>query len=404
MKYRVYVDATKKRQDGQCPVVLIFEDNGSRFKVATGLFSSAKFTGREFPEEDPNHRVKTLALSKKLIKVDEFLITNENIPFAKVKEGVKAALGMDDRKLKPLVDYIEAFAATRTASTAKFYHLTAKKVKAFDADATFETIDAKWLKKFEDHLRYNGNITINGRAIHLRDIKAVFRQAIDDEITTNYPFRKFGIKTEAVPIKNISVEQLRTLRDCDIEPNKRIFRDLFMLSFYLCGINPIDLLRLTKDNVKNERIVYTRAKTHKLYDIPLPQEAKEIISQYKGKNHLLNVLDYYGDNYLLFLKNWNKALKRMGPLGIHVGVTGRRVLRMGEPILPNITVYSARYTFASIGAELEIPRETIALCLGHSWADVTAHYISYDIKRIDDAVRKIIDYVNSDIPTGSHDE
>ena len=34
--------------------------------------------------------------------------------------------------------------------------------------------------------------------------------------------------------------------------------------------------------------------------------------------------------------------------------------------------------------------------LGHSWADVTDHYIAYGTKRIDDAVRKIIDYVNSD--------
>lgn len=67
-----------------------------------------------------------------------------------------------------------------------------------------------------------------------------------------------------------------------------------------------------------------------------------------------------------------------------------------HPIAEGMTVYTARYTFASIGAELEIPRETIALCLGHSWADVTDHYIVYGTKRIDDAVRKIIDYVNSD--------
>ena len=67
-----------------------------------------------------------------------------------------------------------------------------------------------------------------------------------------------------------------------------------------------------------------------------------------------------------------------------------------HPIAEGMTVYTARYTFASIGAELEIPRETIAICLGHSWADVTDHYIAYGTKRIDDAVRKIIDYVNSD--------
>lgn len=397
MKYRVYVDATKKRQDGQSPVILIFEDSGKRFKIATGLFSPVKFTGREFPEEDPNHRAKTIALSKKLIKVDEFLISNEKVSFVRAKEEVRAILGMEEKKMKPIVDYIEAFASTKSKGTAKFYHLTAKKVKAFDPTATFNTIDAKWLQMFEDYLRDNGNLTINGRAIHLRDIKAVFRQAIDDEVTTNYPFKKFCIKTEAIPIRNISVEQLRTLRDCNVEPNKRIFRDLFMLSFYLCGINPVDLLRLTKDNVRNNRIVYTRAKTHKLYDIPLPPEAKEIMAQYKGKEHLLEVLDYYGEDYLVFLKKWNKELKRMGPLGIHVDVIGRKILRMGEPILPGITVYSARYTFASVGAELEIPRETIALCLGHSWSDVTARYISYDIKRIDDAVRKIIDYVNADV-------
>ena len=66
-----------------------------------------------------------------------------------------------------------------------------------------------------------------------------------------------------------------------------------------------------------------------------------------------------------------------------------------HPIAEGMTVYTARYTFASIGAELEIPRETIALCLGHSWADVTDHYIAYGTKRIDDAVRKIIEYVTS---------
>ena len=72
---------------------------------------------------------------------------------------------------------------------------------------------------------------------------------------------------------------------------------------------------------------------------------------------------------------------------------GRHTKPVYQPIVDGMTVYTARYTFASIGAELDIPRETIALCLGHSWADVTSHYIAYEQKKIDDAVRKIIDYV-----------
>ena len=65
MKYRIYVDTTKKRQDEQSPVVLIFEDSGMRFKISTGLFSSMKFTGKEFPKEEPNHKAKTLKLAEK---------------------------------------------------------------------------------------------------------------------------------------------------------------------------------------------------------------------------------------------------------------------------------------------------------------------------------------------------
>ena len=46
-------------------------------------------------------------------------------------------------------------------------------------------------------------------------------------------------------------------------------------------------------------------------------------------------------------------------------------------------------------SDTTIDRETIALCLSHSWADVTDHYINYDRKRVDEAVCKVIGYVNS---------
>lgn len=402
MKYRVYVDTTKVRNDGQSPVLLIFEDKGRRFKLSTGLFSAAKFSGREFPEEDPNHRIKTIALSKKLLKVDEYLILNEDAPLDTKKETIRLILGGVDRGMKPLHEFVTDFAKGCFSSTAKFYVQTAAKVKAFDPNATFNTVDARWLDNFCEWMSNHGNAAVNGRAIHIRNVKAVFNKAIDDGVTKEYPFRKYKIKAERVPINNISVEQLRELRDCDVEPYRRIYRDLFMLSFYLCGINPVDLLHLTKDNIKNGRIVYTRRKTHKLYDIPLPEEAKVIFERYHGEKYLLNVMDYEHD-YVKFVSKWGKHLKELGPMGVYPDAIGRKRRKMGKPVVPEATVYSARYTFASIGAELEIPRETIALCLGHSWADVTSHYINYDMKRIDDAVRKIIDYVNSDISNGSRD-
>ena len=132
----------------------------------------------------------------------------------------------------------------------------------------------------------------------------------------------------------------------------------------------------------------------------------------KSTSRVLTLMESVGLSQVKFAErcgirpsNFNRALKS------EKGLSPQYLLRIAHafnvnfewlrkvvwhPIAEGVTVYTARYTFASIGAELEIPRETIALCLGHSWADVTDHYIAYGTKRIDDAVRKIIDYVNSD--------
>lgn len=51
------------------------------------------------------------------------------------------------------------------------------------------------------------------------------------------------------------------IRDCDTKPNSlaKLFKDLFMLSFYLCGMNAKDMY-LIKD-FNEDRISYNRGKT-----------------------------------------------------------------------------------------------------------------------------------------------
>lgn len=397
MKYRVYVDETKKRKDGMMPVALIFEDGGKRFKVTTGLFSTQKFKGREFPDSEPNFRAKTMALSKKLMAIDEHLIVTEREPMEQTKTFVREVLGKEEMGGKSLTKYLEEFGKTKPSEgTQRLYVKTAEKVRQFDAGVTLNKVTPDWVRRFDAWLAANGVKSLNGRAIHLRSVKALMNWAFDEGLTREMPFRKFKIKTEKVEIRNVTVDQLRALRDCKLPQDRRLYRDLFMLSFYLCGINPVDLLHLKAENVRDGRLVYKRQKTGALFNIPIVDEAMEIIERYRGKNYLLNVMDYEVD-YLSFTSKWGKQIKVLGPAGIYQDALGRRRRRMGDKIMPNATVYSARYTFASIGAELEIPRETIALCLGHSWADVTSHFIAYTQKRIDDAVKKIVGFVNEDL-------
>ena len=396
MKYYISTNEKRRNKNGLLQVMILFKDGNKRFYVNTGIYSSVKIEGREFPKTEKNSKAKTNALNRILLKVEEYLLDNKDLPYEKKKEELRAIIGELPKKSKCFVDFVLNFSDTKSnKGTKELYETTAKKILEFDSSATFETITAEWLTCFEKHftLRADKPMSVNGFAIHLRNIRTVFNWCIDNEYTDKYPFRKFKIKSEKVPIRNLTAEQMALLRDYVVEPWQEIYRDFFMLSFYLCGINPVDLLHLKSENIANGRLTYKRRKTGHLFDLPVPQEAQNIMNKYRGKAWLLSPLDKYSD-YKDFLHHWNDALKKIGTKEVVPDKAGKRRKINYQPLFPTLTVYSARYSFASIGAELDIPRETIALCLGHSWADVTSHYIAYDTKKIDKAVRLIIDYLN----------
>lgn len=382
----IFIRNGKTARNGGRPVFLRISRNGARFLVNSGLTitSSGKIDKYKFPADEKNKSVKDKRLANIVLNAEAVMLNNASISAERLKELIQEhCFGIKPQE-RFFVDYIDDFMATKDKESTKvLYRITRDKIRAYDATATFSTITAKWLSAFEKELRKT--LTVNGTAINLRNIRAVFNWAITEDYTSEYPFRKFRIKHEKTKKRNLSVDELRKFRNSYCEPCLEIYRDLFMLSFYLCGINAGDMLMCKK--LVDGRFVYRRQKTNKLYDMPVMPEAKAIIDKYKGKNWLLSPLDTY-NSYHDFLKHWNNGLRHIG----QTYTNGKGY--QGEQQFSEITTYWARHTFASIAASLDIPRETIALCLGHSWTDVTDIYIDYDLKKIDDAVRKVIDFVN----------
>ena len=166
---------------------------------------------------------------------------------------------------------------------------------------------------------------------------------------------------------------------------------MFMLMFYLIGINAVDLFTAKPSAIVNGRFEYTRAKTGRLYSIKVEPEAMEIINRYHGKSYLLNVMDEY-TNHADFIHRMGIALRKVGEMK-RVGRGGKKVI---TPLFPEISCYWSRHTWATIAAGLDIPKETIAHALGHAWATSTTTdiYIMFDNRKIDEANRKVIDLVN----------
>lgn len=255
----------------------------------------------------------------------------------------------------------------------------------------FEDITKAWLERF-DMFMAQTSPSRNARNIHLRNIRAAFNNAIDNDLTTVYPFRRMHLRYEPTRKRSLSVEELRRLWNYPVEEWQRRYLDCFKLIFLLIGINISDLCDLRPKDLRDGRIEYRRNKTGRLYSVKVEPEAMEIINRYRGKEYLLNYREAYRS-----AKDWmhklNKNLKMIGP--VKRGKKGKVEEREGE--WPDLSTYWARHTWATVASGIDVPIDVIAHALGHSTGyRVTNIYIDFDMRKVDEANRRVIDRIVSD--------
>lgn len=369
-----------------------------RFYVYTGLQTTEKFTGMVFPKTDMNAKAKTTMLARLYANAEEYLLMHSDETVGEMKEHLKEIITGAKREKGLFLDYLKEFGESRNKENTKLaYHRTYVCVSNYDSKATFDSIDKKWVVSFIERETKRGR-KMNGIATDIAHLKAAFKKAIEEGKTSNYPFGSIRMKKEETKKRCLSLDQMRGFRDNKTyRNNSMVYVDAFMLGFYLIGINISDLLNLKKTDLCNGRISYYRNKTGKLYDIKVEPEAMEIIQRHRNRvgERLLDFLSYVkNDSTFYFTINMNKALRRIGERDAS---DHRKATQ--KPIEPKISSYWNRHTWATFASEIGIPMEIIGRALGHSLWDnaITATYIKFDNKAIDDANRKVIDYLNSDL-------
>lgn len=257
------------------------------------------------------------------------------------------------------------------------------------SEMVFDDITLKWLNDFDEWLVESG-ASQNTRNIHFKNMRTCLNRAIDEELTNNYPFRRFKIKAEETRKRNLPVEELRRLFDYDVEEYQEYYLDYFKLIFYLIGINTIDLYGL-KEVTRDGYIEYRRAKTHKLYKIKVEPEAMEIIERHRAKNGngLLDITDRW-KSHRDFQKYCNIALKKIGKTE-RKGRGGKKKI---IPEWPELSTYWARHSWATIAYSIGVSKDVISQALGHSSGSaITEIYIERDQLKVDEANRKVLDWV-----------
>jgi integrase len=279
--------------------------------------------------------------------------------------------------------YIEQLRANRTKEV---YEYTIGKLKEYTKNnsLSFEAINYPFLRQFDNYL-YESGSGVNTRSIHFRNMRTLFNRAIDDEIIDQvlYPFRKFKIKTEQKEKECLTACQIKTLNEYDFKSEAlRMARDYWMLSFFLCGISPIDLYHLKKPDSKNT-ISFVRQKeinaSHETIRLLIQPEAQSTIDRYKAdedSDYLLKFESKY-ISYDSFKRFVSKKIREIAKI---ISV-------------PGLTLYWARYSWATIADGIGIDEKTISKGLGHVDKTMAGrHYIAFDWSKVDRANRQVIDH------------
>ena len=378
---RLYLDTRRSGENSPSPLKLAIYWKGSEsylftgFKLSPEKWESKTKAAKELPTQ--------LSISKFKMKVDSLLMEWQDehrldgLSSSDIRRMVERELSPDAADRARFLARMEIYAATRPKRrTSEIYQATIGRIRAFDVSADalrFEDITIDWLDGFDAFLARTSKKR-NARNIHLRNIRAVFNDAMKKRLTTYYPFRCYEIRPEPTMKRSLTVEQLRLLFASALPDWQQKYVDFFKISFMLIGMNTEDLLHAT--GIAGGRLEYLRAKTYKPYSIKVEKECEELILRYRGKRYLLNVLDTYGNTH-----NWTSRID--ADLKDICATLG----------LPPISMYWARHSWATIAAELDIPKETIAAALGHSSSTVTDIYINFDRTKIDRANRQVLDYV-----------
>jgi len=380
-KSALRLDKRRPLQDGTYPVQ-IKVGYGTNLYLSTGIYLAADdwddrlqvCTGRAA------RRINTILGTLLLQTSNRILDLRETGQFGKLTTAQLRQMLTNLDLTQPTVgvpsvgEYLDRVRELKTANTQVSYKTTRYRLSLYCdpdqlrfSDLTYAWFEA-WIKQMED-----GGLKRNTVAKYLKVVKTVIKYAEDDGVQVNPAYKKVDSRAEAdTPMRNLPVQTLRRIRDTQIKGKTAWYKDAFMLSFYLIGINLADLLALPKDCIVNGRLQYKRAKTGKNYSILVQPEAQAIIDKYPGKTHLLS----FGEKVRCFRMNCNELLRSLEP---------------------GLTYYWARYSWANYAVDLDIPKDTISEAMGHKHGStVTGIYIKYSQDKADAANRQVLDYFASD--------
>lgn len=427
--YRTY----DVQRDKTCPFFICVTKQRKRKYVATGITldpkywdDSKKVIRKSYPanlKRDLEQRLKKL-VEKYETAADILADADEQHDAATV-----ASKAVEDRKqtrrttLLAYIDTIvEGMANARQTGNSIVYRDLRNQLAKFIKDEysvedlSFDKVTVTFCSEWENTLRATG-ASDNTLSNRFRTLRAVLNRAIANGYAKpdGYPFArnvaekhkfsigKFDTTTQKRAISRDDVRKIEAftpigtftgksanLRNAVQVEQLTLAKNVFLFSFYVGGINFVDLAKLRWRNIStdgegSQRLTYIRQKTGGKFSIKLLPVAAAIIERYRPFTH--NGSDSYvfpilnADQHQTPTQIHNRTHKVSAMVNADLKILGERI-----GITTPLTTYVARHSFATSLRQSGVATAVISQAMGHKTEAVTSIYLdSFASETVDSA-------------------
>ena len=322
--------------------------------------------------------LNNLLAKKQTELVDQINVLEEKnkLRFMSIKD-LKAHLSKTSSKLS-FFEYaqklIDELTKSQRFGNAKIYKCVFQAVKKFHPyeHLKFEEINYQFLKRMEV-VHFKKVTSVNGLAVYMKTIRAIYNRAIKDNIITKeaYPFQDYKIKTEPTAKRAISKDKIRSIMDLKLQPTDALFdaRNYFLASYLMNGMSFTDMAHLKRENIVDGRIRYRRQKTAKLYDLKVTEQLSVILSYY--------IEDKSASDFIFPIIKSDTAQQKYKDVKWGLNQYNKRLLEIAKKcnIEEHLTSYVSRHSMATHLILSDVPINALSKMLGHTKLSTTQIYI-----------------------------
>ena len=225
---------------------------------------------------DPNYRNKYISISD---VIEELAMKFDNQE--RYKNGHVLKSLSTSRKYRYLNISLQQFTRSK-------YHQEFAKYRFRDLTEKFLQDFIVWV---QINAAKNGNTgDVSGK---LRKLKAVCLYAKEQGVY-NVNLNVFGsfkekLKHRITTPKGVSLKVMGQIEAFDrtlLTPKEQLYLDLFLFSYYAGGMSAIDVCLLTRNQIKDDIIIYERTKYDKQARVIIIDKAAEIIERYRSEAYM----------------------------------------------------------------------------------------------------------------------